>query len=100
MNATKTGSKPGTIYLLTISPISIYKHYAFDIASGIQDACHMNIVIDLAHRGVSVAQWLEHRNAESEGLRFDTSWGLKFFLCPTLVTRRKKNLSLGIIYLL
>ena len=58
---------------LTISLISIYKHYAIDIAdpSSMQDACHMNFVIDLAHRGVSVAQWLEHRSAESEGLRFD-----------------------------
>ena len=57
------------------------KHYAIDIAdpSSMQDACHMNFVIDLAHRGVSVAQWLEHRNAESEGLRFDTSWGLRIF---------------------
>ena len=44
---------------LTISLISIYKHYAIDIAdpSSMQDACHMNFVIDLAHRGVSVAQW-------------------------------------------
>ena len=35
------------------------KHYAIDIAdpSSMQDACHMNFVIDLAHRGVSVAQW-------------------------------------------
>ena len=43
----------------TISLISIYKHYAIDIAdpSSMQDACHMNLVIDLAHRGVSVAQW-------------------------------------------
>ena len=39
----------------------------------------MNFVIDLAHRGVSVAQWLEHRSAESEGLRFDSSWGLRIF---------------------
>ena len=38
-----------------------------------------NFVIDLAHRGVSVAQWLEHRSAESEGLRFDSSWGLRDF---------------------
>ena len=76
---------------LTVSLISIYKHYAFDIAdpSSIQDACHMNFVIDLAHRGVSVAQWLEHQSAESEGLRFDSSWVLRVFLCPTLVTRRK-----------
>ena len=37
----------------------IYKHYAIDIAdpSSMQDVCHMNFVIDLAHRGVSVAQW-------------------------------------------
>ena len=39
----------------------------------------MNFVIDLAHRGVSVAQSLEHRSAESEGLRFDSSWGLRIF---------------------
>ena len=25
--------------------------------SSMQDACHMNFVIDLAHRRVSVAQW-------------------------------------------
>ena len=37
----------------------IYKHYAIDIAdpSSMQDACHVNFVIDLAHHGVSVAQW-------------------------------------------
>ena len=41
------------------SLIYIYKHYSIDIAdpSSMQDACHMNFVIDLAHRGVSVAQW-------------------------------------------
>ena len=26
---------------------------------------------DDSHRGVSVAQWLEHQSAESEGLRFE-----------------------------
>ena len=42
--------------------------------SSMQDACHMNFVINLAHRGVSVAQW------QSIGaLRFDSSWGLKIF---------------------
>ena len=43
---------------LTISTISINKHYAIDIAdpSSMQDACHMNFVINLAHRRVSVAQ--------------------------------------------
>ena len=36
----------------TISPSSIYKHDAIDITdpSSMQDACHMNFVIDLAHR--------------------------------------------------
>ena len=44
---------------LTISLISIHEHYASAITgpSSMQDACHMNFVIDLAHRGVSVAQW-------------------------------------------
>ena len=44
---------------LTISTISINKHYAIDIAnpSSGQDACHMNFVINRAHRRVSVAQW-------------------------------------------
>ena len=43
---------------ITISTISIYKHYAIDIAdpSSIQGACHMNFVIDPAYRRVSVAQ--------------------------------------------
>ena len=43
---------------LTISLIYIYKHYAIDIAdpSSMQDACHMNFVIDLAHRGGKVSE--------------------------------------------
>ena len=38
---------------------SIYKHDAMDIAdsSSLQDTCHMNFVIDLAHHSVSVVQW-------------------------------------------
>ena len=38
---------------------SFYKNYAIDIAdpSSMQDACHMNLVIYLAQRGVSMAQW-------------------------------------------
>ena len=37
---------------------TIFKHDAIDIAdpSSMQEVCHMNFVIDLAHRGVSVAQ--------------------------------------------
>ena len=59
---------------LTISLISFYEHDAIDIAdpSSMQDACHMNFVIDLAYREVS-GSVVEHRNAESEGLRFDSS---------------------------
>ena len=38
----------------------------------------MNFVIDLAHRGVC-GSVVEHRSAESEGLRFDSSWGLRIF---------------------
>ena len=44
-----------------------------------QDACHVNFVIDLAHRGVSAALVVEHRSAESEGLTLDSSWGLRIF---------------------
>ena len=40
---------------------------------------------------------VEHQSAESEGLRVDSSWGLRifYFLCPTLVTRRKTSLSIS-----
>ena len=46
---------------------------------------------------------VEHRSTKSEVLRFDSSWRLSFFfLCPTLVARRKTsfptlllNLALG-----
>ena len=42
-------------------PISIssYKYDAIDIAdpSSMQDKCHMNFIIDLAHRWVFVTQW-------------------------------------------
>ena len=57
--------------------------------SSMWDACHMNFVIDLAHRRVSVALW-----QSIDGLRLDSSWGLRiFFFCPTLVTRRKISFS-------
>ena len=53
----------------------------------------MNFAIDLAHRGVSVAQWwsIGVRNRRSE-VRFliETQ---NFFLCPTLMTRRKTCFS-------
>ena len=41
-----------------------------------QDACHMNFVIDLTHCSL-YGSVVEHRSAESEGLRFDSSRGLR-----------------------
>ena len=38
----------------------------------------MNFVIDLVHRRVC-GSVVEHWSAESEGLRFDSSWGLRIF---------------------
>ena len=48
----------------------------------------------LAHRGVSVAQWLKRRSPESEGLRFDSSWGLRIFSLSHVRDKTNKNLSL------
>ena len=58
-----------------LSLIFMYKHDSNDIADpcSMQDACQIDLVIDLAHRRVPVTQWYEHRNAESDGLRFDSS---------------------------
>ena len=53
----------------------------------------MNFVIDLAHRRVSVAQWLEYRSAESECLRFDSSWGLRIVSLSRARDETKKHLS-------
>ena len=55
-----------------------YKHDAIDVVhpSSMQDACHMNFIIDLAHGRVSVAQW---QSIEAQGLRFDSSWRLRVF---------------------
>ena len=55
--------------------ICIYTSISVDLAmditdpSSMQNACHINFVIDLAHRRVSV---VEHRSVESEGLRLDS----------------------------
>ena len=54
----------------------------------------MNFVIDLAHRGISVVQWTEHRSAESEGLMFDSSWGLRIFSLSHARKKTKKHLFL------
>ena len=44
-----------------------------------------------AHRGVSVVQWLEYRSGESEGLRFDSSWGLRIFSSSRVRDKTKKT---------
>ena len=54
----------------------------------------MNFVIDLAHRGISVVQWTEHRSTESEGLMFDSSWGLRIFPLSHAREKTKKHLFL------
>ena len=36
---------------------------------------------------------VKHHSVEYEFLRLDSSWGLRIFLCPTLVTRRKTSFS-------
>ena len=78
-----------------ISLISIYKHYANNIAdpSSMQDACHMNFVIDLTVEslwslcGSVVERW----SAESEGLRFDSSWRLRIFSLSHAHDKMKKT---------
>ena len=54
----------------------------------------MNFVIDPAHRGVSVAQWLEHQSAESEGLRFGSSGELRIFFFVPRSWQNEKNIFL------
>ena len=41
---------------------------------------------------------VEYRSAESECLRFDSSWRLRIFRYPTLVTRRKDSDRLIVAY--
>ena len=59
-----------------------------------QDACHMNFVIDLAHYGVSVAQWLEHQSVESEGPKVRSL--INFSLYYARDKTKKKNIFLNI----
>ena len=50
----------------------------------------MNFVMGLAHHRVFAAQ---RKSIGVRNLRFDSSSGLEFFLCPTLATRRKTSFS-------
>ena len=82
------------IYYLSYS---IYKHGTIDNVdpSSLQDAHHINFVIDLAHRRGSVAQSCR---ASERGIRRSEVRFLmgtqNFFLFPTLVTRRKTSFSI------
>ena len=93
----RTGRKAGSLlfhlslFLYQAQNLPSLSFLSIDIAdlSRMQDACHVNFVIDVAHRGVSVVQW------KSIGVRNPKVWGSiphgdsECFLCPTLVTRRK-----------
>ena len=65
---------------LTISLISIDKRYAIDIADPIYAG---RVSYELRNRPRSpwslCGSMVEHRSAESEGLRFDSSWGPTIF---------------------
>ena len=84
-------------YFSFLSEIIIYHlsffiitHGAYDIAdpSSMQEACH-NELSKLTSLATSLpeAQWLECPTARCTGGHgFDSRPGLRFFLCPTLVT--------------
>ena len=80
---------------LTISLISIYKHYAIDIAdpSSMQDVCH-----ELHNRPHSLwslcSSVVEHKSMEPEGLGFDSSWGLRIFFLSHAHNKMKKKIFL------
>ena len=67
-----------------------------DIAnpSSLQDTCHMNLLIDFADNVVSCGSFVEHRSTESEGLRFNSSWGLGIFSLSHACEKTEKHLSL------
>ena len=51
----------------------------------------MKFFRNFAYRKVSMAQWLEHRSAESEGLSFDSTGTQTFFFVPRSWQDPKKN---------
>ena len=55
----------------------------------------VNFVLGLAaHQRVSVAQWLSIGAEESEGLRFDSSWGLRIFSLSHARDKTKNDLCI------
>ena len=71
-------------YIL-LSLILFTRHDAIDVAdpSSLQDACHMNFAIDLAHC-ILCSSVVEHRIPHQDS---------EIFLCPMHVTRRKTSFS-------
>ena len=66
-------------YFTELKPYSLSRHiYKTLLMHSMQDARHMNFVIDLVHRRVCFSV-VEHRSAESKGLRFVSSWRLRIF---------------------
>ena len=78
---------------LTISLITIYKYCAIDIADPRQYAGRVSY--ELRNRPRSpwslCSSVVEHRSAESEGLRFDSSWELRIFSLSHARDKTKKK---------
>ena len=71
----------------------IIEMVSFEPSKEIEEDVFRFVTSLVAHRRVS-SSVAEHRKAESEGLRFDS----EFFLCPTLMTRRKTSLSILLFF--
>ena len=76
--------------LLFLSTNNIANNINIADPSSMQDACHMNFVIDLAHSSLC-GSVVEHRSAESEGLRFDSLWGIRTFSLSHARDKTKKH---------
>ena len=80
------------IYLLSYFYLQTLPYRHCWIPSSMQDTCHMNFVIDLAHHGVSVAQWLGIGAQNLKGLRFDSSRGLRILSLSHACDKMKTSL--------
>ena len=71
--------KTKNIFLFSFTELKAYSLSRHIVRMhSMQDARHMNFVIDLVHREVCFSV-VEHRSAESKGLRFVSSWRLRIF---------------------
>ena len=94
LSISSPSSKP-TIFLFLFT-----KHDAIDIAdpSSMQDSCH-NVIISimgLVHHRVSFSGRASERGFQRSEVRFLMRNNGKFFLCTTLVTRRKPSFSISL----